>query len=194
MACCQEMSAWAESVALSGLPHGYWAGRGRQDRLPHQQRKRLSIDAHRPPIAPGERASLPPPSPQILPRELQNARKRAEALWPSEFRDRFACMSNAANQLSLPQPAQRQASDAERRIGPGEQLITLTAAAKVLPKVDGRKVAVCTLWRWCRRGMRGLFLAYVRVGPTTRLGPAFHRQTAGCSSAGSASSGGNVQT
>jgi len=36
----------------------------------------------------------------------------------------------------------------ERRTRPGEQLVTLTEAAKLLPEVDGRKVAVCTLWRW----------------------------------------------
>ena len=73
-------------------------------------------------------------------------------------------MSNAANQLSLPQRVQRHAGAAERRIGAGEQLITLTEATKLLPHVDGRKVAVCTLWRWCRRGLRGVFLEYVRVG------------------------------
>ncbi len=49
-------------------------------------------------------------------------------------------------------------------IGPDEELITLTQAAKCLPKVDGKKVAVSTLWRWCRKGLRGVFLQYVRVG------------------------------
>ena len=52
----------------------------------------------------------------------------------------------------------------DRQIGPDEQLITLAEATKHLPKVDGKKVSVCTLWRWCRRGLRGLFLEYVRVG------------------------------
>ena len=52
----------------------------------------------------------------------------------------------------------------ERRIGPNEELITLTEAAKHLPKVDGKKVSICTLWRWCRVGLRGMFLEYVRVG------------------------------
>ena len=64
----------------------------------------------------------------------------------------------AANQLSLPQRVQRHAGGAERRtclrrgfgrqVGADEQLITLTEATKLLPEVDGRKVAVCTLWRW----------------------------------------------
>ena len=60
--------------------------------------------------------------------------------------------------------AAKQTDRHERRIGPTEELITLTEAAKHLPKVDGKKVAVCTIWRWCRRGLRGVFLEYVRVG------------------------------
>lgn len=42
--------------------------------------------------------------------------------------------------------------------------ITLTEAAKLLPRIDGRKVAVSTLWRWCRKGLRGVTLEYTRVG------------------------------
>lgn len=49
-------------------------------------------------------------------------------------------------------------------IGQDEELITLAEAAKCLPKIDGKKVSVCTLWRWCRKGLRGVFLQYVRVG------------------------------
>jgi len=60
--------------------------------------------------------------------------------------------------------AAKQTNRRERRISPNEELITLTEAAKHLPKVDGKKVAVCTLWRWCRVGLRGMFLEYVRVG------------------------------
>ena len=63
-------------------------------------------------------------------------------------------MSNAPNQTN----------GIQRRIGPDEQLITLTQATEVLPTIDGRKVAVCPLWRWCRMGMRGVFLECVRVG------------------------------
>jgi hypothetical protein len=36
-------------------------------------------------------------------------------------------------------------------IGQDEELITLTEATRHLPKVDGKKVPVCTLWRWCRK-------------------------------------------
>jgi len=50
------------------------------------------------------------------------------------------------------------------RISPNEQLITLTDAARRLPKIDGRKLAISTLWRWCRKGLRGEHLEYVRVG------------------------------
>ena len=50
------------------------------------------------------------------------------------------------------------------RIGPAEELITLTQAARRLPKIDGKKVAVSTLWRWCRKGLRGEHLEYIRVG------------------------------
>ena len=52
----------------------------------------------------------------------------------------------------------------ERRIGPDERLITLSDATKLLPKVNGKRPAICTLWRWCRKGLRGQFLDYVRVG------------------------------
>ena len=45
-----------------------------------------------------------------------------------------------------------------------EELISLSKAATLLPRVNGRKPAVCTLWRWCRKGLRGQFLDYVRVG------------------------------
>ena len=55
-------------------------------------------------------------------------------------------------------------NEIERRIGPEEELVTLTEAAKRLPKVDGKKVSICTLWRWCRMGLRGVYLEYVRVG------------------------------
>ena len=33
-----------------------------------------------------------------------------------------------------------------------------------MPRIDGHKIAVATLWRWCRRGLRGVRLEYVRVG------------------------------
>ena len=49
-------------------------------------------------------------------------------------------------------------------IGSNEELITLTEATKCLPKVDGTKPAISTIWRWCHKGLRGVYLDYVRVG------------------------------
>ena len=57
-----------------------------------------------------------------------------------------------------------------------ETLLTLTEAAKVLPRVNGRKPAVSTLWRWCRRGLRGVRLDYLRIGRNIVTSPqALHR-------------------
>ena len=46
----------------------------------------------------------------------------------------------------------------------GEELFTLTQATKVMPRVGGRRPAVSTLWRWCRKGIKGVHLEYLRVG------------------------------
>ncbi len=47
----------------------------------------------------------------------------------------------------------------------GEELLTFAEAAKVLPqRRGGSKVAISTLWRWSRRGSRGVVLRTVRVG------------------------------
>ena len=45
-----------------------------------------------------------------------------------------------------------------------DDLLTLTDAAKVLPPLGGRRIHPSTLWRWCRRGCRGIKLDYVRLG------------------------------
>ncbi len=45
-----------------------------------------------------------------------------------------------------------------------ETILGLTAATKVLPRVNGRRPAISTLWRWCRKGLHGVRLEYVRVG------------------------------
>lgn len=70
-------------------------------------------------------------------------------------------MSNAANQTAF---SNGRAGGIGRRIGPHEQLITLSQATKLLPRINGKHPATCTLWRWCRRGLRGVFLEYVRAG------------------------------
>jgi hypothetical protein len=45
-----------------------------------------------------------------------------------------------------------------------EKLITLTEASKLLPQVNGKRIHVSTLWRWCHKGHRGIRLEYLRVG------------------------------
>ena len=45
-----------------------------------------------------------------------------------------------------------------------EALLTLSEAARSLPAVNGRRPHCSSLWRWCRRGVRGVKLEYVRVG------------------------------
>ena len=45
-----------------------------------------------------------------------------------------------------------------------EELLTLTEASKALPAVDGKRPHISTLWRWCRVGLGGVKLEYVRLG------------------------------
>lgn len=45
-----------------------------------------------------------------------------------------------------------------------EEVLTLTEATKVMPRVNGRRPAVSTIWRWARKGLKGVRLEYVRVG------------------------------
>ncbi|MHB9070128.1 MAG: DUF1580 domain-containing protein [Sedimentisphaerales bacterium] len=49
-------------------------------------------------------------------------------------------------------------------ISKDEQLITLVEATKMLPRVGGKRMNVSTLWRWCKKGLQGCNLEYVRVG------------------------------
>ena len=45
-----------------------------------------------------------------------------------------------------------------------DDLLSLPEAARCLPKVNGRRPSLTTLWRWCRVGVRGVQLQYVRLG------------------------------
>ncbi len=45
-----------------------------------------------------------------------------------------------------------------------EQLLSLTDAAKALPPIDGTRPHSSTVWRWCRRGLKGVRLEHVRLG------------------------------
>ena len=45
-----------------------------------------------------------------------------------------------------------------------ETLLSLADATKALPLIDGRRPHVSTIWRWCRKGIRGVQLEYLRLG------------------------------
>lgn len=45
-----------------------------------------------------------------------------------------------------------------------EALITMNAAATLLPTIDGRQPHPASVWRWCKKGVNGVRLDYVRVG------------------------------
>lgn len=45
-----------------------------------------------------------------------------------------------------------------------EEIFSLSEAAGRLPRINGRRPHVSTLWRWCRKGLKGVRLEYVRVG------------------------------
>ena len=47
-----------------------------------------------------------------------------------------------------------------------ESLVTLSQAAKLLPKVGGNHIHTSTLWRWCKKGLRGIYLDYGCRGRT----------------------------
>ena len=45
-----------------------------------------------------------------------------------------------------------------------EEVLSLADAARSLPSVHGRRIHPSTLWRWARKGIRGVRLDYVRLG------------------------------
>jgi Protein of unknown function (DUF1580) len=45
-----------------------------------------------------------------------------------------------------------------------ETPISLTDATRVLPPIDGKRPHPSTIFRWCKRGLRGIRLEYCRVG------------------------------
>ena len=45
-----------------------------------------------------------------------------------------------------------------------ETLISLKDAARLAPTFDGNTVHAGSVWRWCRKGIRGIRLEYVRCG------------------------------
>ncbi len=45
-----------------------------------------------------------------------------------------------------------------------ETILSLSQAVKALPYVDGKRPHISTIWRWARKGLRGIHLEYVRLG------------------------------
>ena len=45
-----------------------------------------------------------------------------------------------------------------------EQVLTFTEASKVLPPIGGKRTHPSTLWRWARKGVRGVKLETRRLG------------------------------
>jgi hypothetical protein len=45
-----------------------------------------------------------------------------------------------------------------------ETILTFAEAAKALPKVNGKRPHAATLWRWARKGIKGVCLETRRVG------------------------------
>jgi hypothetical protein len=48
-----------------------------------------------------------------------------------------------------------------------EKLVSLSEAARSLPPIDGHRPHSSTIWRWIRRGSRGIHLEHVRLGRRT---------------------------
>ncbi len=46
--------------------------------------------------------------------------------------------------------------------------LTLTEAAALLGR-GGKRPSTCTVWRWCRKGCRGVALEYLRMGREIRV-------------------------
>ena len=45
-----------------------------------------------------------------------------------------------------------------------EHILSLPQATAALPKVDGKRVHVSSIWRWCRKGLSGVRLEHVKIG------------------------------
>jgi len=52
-----------------------------------------------------------------------------------------------------------------------DNLLSLREAVRYVPSINGRRRAVSTLYRWCRRGIKGIRLEYVRVGRNVATTP-----------------------
>jgi hypothetical protein len=48
--------------------------------------------------------------------------------------------------------------------GLGDDTLTLAEAARLLPRIEGRKISISTIFRWTQRGLRGVRLSHLRIG------------------------------
>jgi hypothetical protein len=51
-------------------------------------------------------------------------------------------------------------------INPNETLIPLTEMTKQMPRVKNKRIHPSTLWRWCKKGVHGIYLDHACVGRT----------------------------
>ena len=45
-----------------------------------------------------------------------------------------------------------------------ETVLTMSEAARQLPRLGGKQPHPNTIWRWCRKGLRGVTLQYAKIG------------------------------
>ena len=45
-----------------------------------------------------------------------------------------------------------------------EKVVSFTEAAKLLPEINGRRIHPSALWRWARKGVKGVRLETRRLG------------------------------
>ena len=72
---------------------------------------------------------------------------------------KFAYMSNANNIQNRCAGSDSGESPLSR-----EELLSLTELAKKLPRINHKRPAVSTLWRWCINGVGGVHLEHFRRG------------------------------
>ena len=52
-----------------------------------------------------------------------------------------------------------------------DNLLSLREAVRFVPCINGKRRAVSTLYRWCRQGIKGVRLEYVRIGRNVATTP-----------------------
>ncbi|MHB9070210.1 MAG: DUF1580 domain-containing protein [Sedimentisphaerales bacterium] len=56
------------------------------------------------------------------------------------------------------------ASQQQISLTPFKSFLTLSQAAEIIPRANGRRFTSSTVWRWCRKGIRGVYLEHVCIG------------------------------